>query len=286
MQVHAHGLNPKDYSIRSGHLQWITGKRFPMQIGSDAAGVVEAVGEKVTHWKPGDRVFGYLNLYHGGAASEFCRFSEKAIARIPEGVDYVTAAAIPCANLTALQALRDWGRLKAQQRVLLIGASGGVGSAAIQIAKVLGAHVTAVSSSANVDYCYSLGADVALSYQTDNPYAPDLPYDLVLQVHGGRQPFYERSRPVLKRRGRFVMLVPSPKALANIVLSRLLPWPRYYFFPVRARTRDLALLGQWVTEGKLVPQVSKVYPYDQLVEAHRQIDSAHTRGKLVLRVAD
>ncbi|HAA13127.1 MAG TPA: hypothetical protein DCE41_16120, partial [Cytophagales bacterium] len=88
MQVHAHGLNPKDYSIRSGHLQWITGKRFPMQIGSDAAGVVEAVGEKVTHWKPGDRVFGYLNLYHGGAASEFCRFSEKAIARIPEGVDY------------------------------------------------------------------------------------------------------------------------------------------------------------------------------------------------------
>ncbi len=166
VRVHAAGVNPVDYKIRNGSLRWVTGRKFPRILGGDIAGVVEQAGKK-SRYKPGDKVFAMLNISGGGYA-EFAVVKESQLCPIPGVISMEDAAATPLAALTALQALRIGGEVNKDDHILINGASGGVGTFAVQIAKALGAHVTAVCSSKNVDFVQSLGADVVIDYTKED----------------------------------------------------------------------------------------------------------------------
>jgi NADPH:quinone reductase-like Zn-dependent oxidoreductase len=269
VRVQAAGMNPKDGWLRSGAYRLYTGKKFPQFTGSDFCGVTES----------GKSVFGYLNHLRGGAAAEVLAVPEAWTAEKPPALDPIVAAALPCAYLTALQVLRDRGRVAAGSRVLIYGASGGVGTAATQLGRHFGAHVTAVSSSRNVQYCLDNGAAVAIAYDREDVFARLGEYDLVFQV-------YYRA-PQLAKRVRcrvFVDLAGNPFVSALGRLQRRLGLRARYSHRVIANRADLELLAELAVARVIRPEI-EVLPFAEIAEAHARVQSTHTRGKIVLRVA-
>jgi NADPH:quinone reductase-like Zn-dependent oxidoreductase len=165
VRVYASSVNPIDWKIRKGMLKVLTGNKFPMILGFDVSGEVVEVGTQVTQFKPGDSIYAHLNQLPGGAYAEYAAVAEKSAAAKPTNMSHEEAAAVPLAAMTALQAWRDEGNLKLGQKVLINGASGGVGTFAVQIAKVLGAEVTAVCGTRNLEMVKSLGADRLIDYK-------------------------------------------------------------------------------------------------------------------------
>jgi NADPH:quinone reductase-like Zn-dependent oxidoreductase len=282
VRVRAASLNPKDVLIRSGKFRMISGSRFPKRVGFDWAGEIAAVGPGVDGVRIGAAYYGFLDGYQGGACAEYlvARLGESA--PMPSRLDFLEAAAVPLAASTALQALRDVAHVQRGTRLLVHGASGGVGVFAIQIAKhVLGAHVTTTSGEANLALCRRLGADVALDYRSADPLAGGERFDVVFDVFGNRR--FAEARPVLDRRGVYVKTVPKARDFLDIART-LVTFPRARLIVVRPRARDLAFVGQCVDEGTVVPVVDKAYPLDRIAEAQQHVETKHTRGKVVVRV--
>lgn len=286
VRVAAVGLNPKDVAIRSGTLRLISGRTFPKGTGFDFSGVVARTGPAVTGIQPGDEVFGYLEDLQGGAAAEYLAVRQEWLARKPAAAGHAAMAAVPCAYLTAWQALVQMAGLRPGQRVLIYGASGGVGTAAIQIARHRGAHVTAVCSRRNTAYCLGQGAHAAVAYdQGDVAGALHQPYDVFLQVHVLSGSQYPLARKVLAPGGTFLTLNPAPASLLRDLTSRLLPGPRHRTVLVKSCRDDLAQLARLIEEGALRPSVAQTLPLDRIREAHVQLETGHTVGKLVLTVS-
>ena len=183
VKIRAAGVNPVDWKMRRLRLR-LPWQRWPMIPGSDLAGEVTRVGRAVRRFRPGDAVYAMLSPFSGGACAEYAAVPEGRAARKPDRLTFVEAAAVPLAGLAALQALRDLGRIRSGQRVLINGASGGVGSFAVQIAKVYGADVTAVTGRTHVDFVKSLGADRMIDYQAEDFTASDARYDLIFDEIG------------------------------------------------------------------------------------------------------
>ena len=285
VRVAAVGLNPKDAVIRSGMLKLISGSRFPKRTGFDFSGVVAQTGPAVKDFAAGDEVFGYLEDLHGGAAAQYLAVRQEWIAKKPAAASHPEMAAVPCAYLSAWQALVHKAGLQRGQRVLVYGASGGVGTAAIQIARSLGAGVTAVSSRKNTAYCLGQGADHALAYdEGDLAGALTGPYDVFFQVHVLSGSQYPLAKKVLKPKGAFVTLDPGPAGFVRSLASRLLPGPRFRNLLVQSRAADLAQLAGLVAQGELRPPVGNTLPLANAREAHVQLETGHTVGKLVLLV--
>jgi len=284
VQVSAVGLNPKDSALRRGQFRWLTGRKFPKQTGSDLVGTVVAAGARVQGLAPGQRVFGYLEHLHGGAAAEYAAVPARWLAPLPAKLPDATAAALPCAALTALQALRDRARLQPGQRPLVYGASGGVGTAAVQLGKYLGAHVTAVSSSRNAAHCSAQGADVFLAYDQAEPWAGPERYDMFFQVYAQDVNLFVKARRVLAPRGTFVTVIPSPLLVLRGWGSRLLGGPRLATVLVRSRPADLTQLAELTEQGALRTHLDAVLPLTNLQAAHHRLDTGHTVGKLVLHI--
>ena len=281
VRVHAAALNPKDCLVRKGKYKFITGRRFPRVLGYDYAGEVTELGRSVRHLSVGDKVFGMIQSWSGGACAEHVVARASECAPMPASLGWEEAAAIPLAGQTALQALRDIGGVERGMRVLIHGASGGVGTFAIQIAKILGAHVTAVASAPNHALCRELGADETLDYREGSPLSGPETYDVVFDVFGNRSP--SEVLRVLRSPGTMVTTVPSAKT-ALWVARTLVSRRRVRFIYVRSKAADLALVASFVEEGKLKAVVQKVFPWSEVREASLHIETKRTRGKIVLSV--
>jgi NADPH:quinone reductase-like Zn-dependent oxidoreductase len=282
VRVRAAALNPKDVVVRSGRYRLVSGRKFPMRVGFDWAGEIVELGPGVRGVEPGAAYYGFLDGYRGGACAEHLAVRPRECAPKPSRLDFAEAAAVPLAASTALQALRDVARVEPGMRVLVHGASGGVGVFAIQLAKnVLGAHVTTTSGEENLGLCRRLGADVALDYRTTDPLAGDARFDVVFDVFGNRR--FAEARRVLGRRGTYVKTVPTRETFLDVART-LVGFPRARLVVVRPRARDLASIARYVEEGKVVPVVDRTYPLDAIVAAEEHVETKHSRGKVVVRV--
>jgi NADPH:quinone reductase-like Zn-dependent oxidoreductase len=219
VRVTAAALNPKDVLVRKGRFRFFSGRSFPRRMGYDWAGVVEAVGPGVHDVAPGERLFGMVQAWSGGALAEKLAVERTECARAPRTVDDVGAASLPLVSLTALQALRDLGRVKSGDQVGIHGASGGVGTVAIQIARALGATVTTTSSAANRDLCLSLGADEALDYASEDAFDGTRSFDVIVDVFGNR--CLDEVRRALAPAGTYLSTVPSRRVILDTVRTVL-----------------------------------------------------------------
>jgi NADPH:quinone reductase-like Zn-dependent oxidoreductase len=275
VRVRAAALNPKDVFLRAGRPRWLSlfGGPLPRGVGFDFA------GERADGGEP---VYGMLDGYRGRACAQWLAAPERWLAARPERLDVVETASLPLVALTALQALRDHGRLRTGGRVLVYGGSGGVGTAALQIARALGAaEVTSVSSAANLELCRSLGASVALDYRRDPLPPPGERFDVVLDTMGKLA--IGPWRRVLTHGGTLVSTVPTPPTMLASGLTRLSS-RRVRLVAVRPRRADLEQVTRWVAEEAVRPVIDSVFALDHAVAAFQRLESRRARGKVVLQV--
>lgn len=282
VKVEACALNPKDALTRAGKFARLAGPRFPKGVGYDYAGTIAAIGAQVVDARIGDPVFGMLSGWRSCAAAELVAVDRDEWAPRPRGVDAIQAAALPLAAQTALQALRDLGRVGEGNEVAIHGASGGVGTLAVQIAKALGARVTALCGAEAATFVRELGADAVYDYRQTAPSALPGEFDCFFDVFGNQS--YWRLRDRLAARGRYVTTVPSSANIRDHALT--LPWPgrAARLVVVKTRREDLEQIARWVESGKLRPVVARVLPLSSMREAHALIETKRTHGKIVLTV--
>jgi NADPH:quinone reductase-like Zn-dependent oxidoreductase len=254
------------------------------RLGADMAGRVEIVGSAVRQFRPGDEVFGDIGTWGNGAFSEYVCVPEKAFAPKPANLSFEQAAAVPMAALTALQGLRDMGRIQPGKKVLINGASGGVGTFAVQIAKYFDAEVTAVCSTGKMELVCSLGADHVIDYTKEDFTKNGRQYDLILAANGYHPiSAYQRS---LTPRGIYVMAGGSVGQIFQAMLFAplLSESVGMKLGAVTARTsqKDLAILKELLEAGKVVPVIDRCYPLSEAAEALRYLGEGHARGKIVI----
>jgi NADPH:quinone reductase-like Zn-dependent oxidoreductase len=281
VRVKSGSVNPKDVLLRKGKFSKTMARDpLPRVSGMDAAGKVIETGDNIKDFKPGDIVFGMTNNFAGGVHSEYALFDKDEIALAPSNISIEIAASVPLSALTALQALRDHCNVTKGQKVLINGASGGVGHFAVQIAKIMGAEVHAVCGPAHKDFVTSLGADIVYNYK-EKP-APKITanFDCVFDVFGKyvRKDFVRQ----LGRKGIFVSTVPKMATIMGAFFAWVGIYKQSRLVMVESRDDDLKKLCTWVESGRLIPHVEKVYSISQAQDAHRHIEGKHTTGKIVL----
>lgn len=289
VRVHAASVNPADWHFLTGTpyvMRIGTGLSRPKDsaLGLDLAGRVEAAGGNVTRFRPGDEVFGA----HNGAFAEYARVPEDAIAPKPANLSFEEAAAVPVAGITALQGLRDKGNLQSGQRVLIIGASGGVGTFAVQIAKAFGADVTGVCSTRNVERVRSLGADRVIDYSKEDFTRDGQRYDLVFQLAGKSSP--SECRRVLTSKGTLVLCSGDRGGnwfgpligIAGGLASAAFASQRTVMWIAKVTGKDLADLTQLIEAGKVTPVIDRRYALAEASEALGYQGEGHTQGKTVI----
>jgi NADPH:quinone reductase-like Zn-dependent oxidoreductase len=254
--------------------------------GGDIAGVVEAVGKDVTQFQTGDEVFGDLSGSGWGGFAEYVAVPEKALALKPTNLSFEEAASVPMAGVTALQSLRDKGKIQIGQKVLINGASGGVGTFAVQIAKAFGAEVTGVCSTRNLDILQSIGADYCLDYTKEEFSQNKTRYDLILGVNG-HQPISTYKR-TLKPNGIFVHVGGSGAQMFQAMIQG--PWvsmtgkKKVGTFLQRANQKDLVFMKKLIEDGKVKPVIDRSYMLNELPEAFKYFADGHAQGKVVITV--
>jgi NADPH:quinone reductase-like Zn-dependent oxidoreductase len=257
-------------------------------LGSDMAGEVETVGNAVTRFRPGDEVFGFVG---SGGFAEYVSAHEKLLALKPTNLSYEKAATVPLAALTALQGLRDAGKIRSGQKVLIVGASGGVGTFAVQIAKYFGADVTGVCSTRNVEMVRSIGADHVIDYSREDVLNSGQKYDLIFQLAGTTSP--GGFRRVLTPRGTLILSSGDSKgriigpvsrlikaALLSPFISQAIP-----FFLMKPSSSDLEFLKDLIEAGHVTPVIDRTYPLSESADAIRYLETGHARGKVVIAVS-
>ena len=289
IKVQAAGTNPLDWhKLRADPFivrfndGWLKPKNN--QLGADVAGIVEAVGSGVTSFKVGDAVFGECG---GGSFAEYVCVPERALAPKPDNLSFAEAAAVPVAALTALQALRDSGKVQAGHTILINGASGGVGTFMVQLAKFYKAEVTAVSSTRNLELVKSLGADHVIDYTKEPVTASDQKYDLVLDNVGNLTA--AQFRQLLKPQGIGVMVgfTTIGRMLGNVLAGRW--WarrggPSLSSMLARANKEDMQLFHDLLAEGVLKPVIDSSYALAETAVAIRHLETGRARGKIVITV--
>lgn len=281
IRVAAAGVNPADWALRDGRLRLFARLKLPFVCGSDVAGVIEAVGPGVDGFRPGDAVYAMLPTLSGGGYAEYAAVVGRDVAHAPPELSFAEAAAVPLAALTALQALRDEAGLEPGEHLLVNGASGGVGTFAVQIARAMGARVTAVASGRNAGLVHDLGAEEFLDYTTEEIGAGAARYDKVFDAAGAVT--FGRWRRVLRRGGVAVTVNPARGNPAARALSRLTGrGRRLRSVFVQPSGADLETLGAWISAGSVKPVVDRCYPLEEAAAAHRYSETRRARGKLVL----
>ena len=295
LKVHAASVNPADWHLLRGdpyiaRLQ--LGLRYPKTrvLGCDVAGRVEAVGKNVTTLQPGDEVFGSPFMHGFGAFAERVSVSEDLLAPKPTNLSFEQVAAVPLAASTALQGLRDHGGIEPGHKVLIVGASGGVGTFAVQIAKSFDAEVTGVCSTRNVGLVRSLGADRVIDYTREDFARSGQKYDLVFQLAGTRSP--SECRRVLTSEGTLVQISgdsdgrwigPMDRIIKALVLSPFVS-QKMASFTVKPNKEDLRFLTELIESGKLTPVIDRTYSLSETPEAIRYLENGRARGKVVITV--
>jgi NADPH:quinone reductase-like Zn-dependent oxidoreductase len=283
VEVAATSVNPIDWKLRSGLLRWIAGAfGLPATPCLDFAGEVKATGPTVADFTAGDRVFGMLSLKPLGAAAEFLVVDASHAALMPPTLGYTEAAGLPLAGMTAWQALREQGRLQPGQRVLVIGAAGGVGHYAVQIAKAMEAQVTGVCGTWNIELVRSLGADEILDYTRDDWNIPRAPFDVILDTVMNRP--FSSWQTRLTDRGVYVSLLPKPSHVLQALTLPLHSRQRLRITSLKPNRAALSQLGDWVQQGRLRTVIDSVYSLEELPAALRKSQSGRARGKIIVSV--
>ena len=291
--VHVHAA-----SVNAADLHFLRATPFLMRLwsgllkpkhpilGAAIAGRVEAVGRNVKQFQPGDEVFGDVSDCGRGGFAEYVCASADALALKPANVTFEQAAAVPLAAVTALQGLRTKGHIQAGQKVLIHGASGGVGTFALQLAKAFGADVTAVCSTRNVDMARSLGADQVIDYTQEDFTHNGQQYDLIVAANGNRS--ISEYKRALRPNGTYVMTGGSEKQVFQAML--LGPWlsmtgtKKMGNLMAKPNSKDLGFVKELLEAGKVVPVIERRYPLGETAEALRYLEAGHARGKVVITV--
>ena len=289
VKVHASSINAADYrGMKNTMLMRMTGGGFSKpnnpRVGTDVAGLVEAVGENVTRFKPGDEVFGCAH----GAFGEYVLAREAYLVPKPTSKSFVEAAALPVAALTALQGIRYAGGIQPGQKVLIQGASGGVGTFAVQLAKSAGAEVTAVCSPRNLDMAHSIGADHVIDYTQEDFTRGEKRYDLIFAVNGYHW-IYDYKR-ALNPQGVYVCAGGTlPQFFQAMLLGRWISKKGGQKMGsmgiAKINPEDLGYMGELLETGKIIPVIDRIYPLSEIVEAIRYVTEKHAQGKVVIAVA-
>jgi NADPH:quinone reductase-like Zn-dependent oxidoreductase len=296
VRVRAASVNPLDWHFMRGApylVRMMAGLSRPRagaaRLGADMAGSVEAVGGNVTGFRPGDEVFG--GLENRGTLAEYISIRHDGpVLTKPAGLTFEQAASVPVAGYTALQALRDKGRVRTGYKVLVNGASGGVGTFTVQIAKALGAEVTGVCSTRNAEMVASIGADRVVDYTREDFTRAGPRYDLLIDIAGSRT--LSETRRVLVPKGVLVAVggpdqgrwVGPLSRTARIALLSPAVSQRMTFFLARQNSGDLAVLRDLLDAGKVTPVIDRTYPLTETAEAIRYLETGHARGKVVITV--
>jgi alcohol dehydrogenase len=302
VKVRAASVNPVDFKIRDGGVKVLIAYRFPLVLGNDLAGDVEAAGVRVTRFKPGDAIYARLDKDRIGAFAEWALVSENACASKPAGLDYAQAASLPLVGLTAWQALIEIGQLTRGQKVLIHAGSGGVGTFAIQLARHLGATVATTASAKNHELVRSLGADLAIDYKTTRFEDVVRDQDVVFDTQGGETLL--RSFQSVKRGGVVVTVggVPDGKFARAWGVSLPIIWAltfmtrkftaaakksgaRFEYLFMRPSGDQLAEISKLVTQGALKPVLDRRFPFDATREAVAYVESGKAVGKVIVDVA-
>ena len=277
VRVYAAGVNPFDWKVREGHFKNFIPYSLPLIPGWDVSGVIEAAGPGATRFKKGDAVFSNADPTRDGAYAEFIRVRETEVAAKPSSIDYLQAAGVPTAASTAWQAIFDVAGLASGQKILVHAASGGVGGAAVQLAKWKGAYVIGTASQANLDYVRSLGADEVIDYRAQRFEEIVRDVDVVLDTLGGAT--LDKSFQVLKKGGVLVSTVQPPNQ--DEAKRRGV---RAMNMQNKVNADRLAQIAQLIDAGRFKANVEKVLPLSEARQAQELSQSGHTRGKIVLKV--
>ena len=292
IKVHAAATNPLDWHRMRGEPflarlgEGLLKPKNP-KLGADIAGRVEAIGSNVTEFEPGDEVFG--SIWAGGFAEYVCA-REKYFALKPGNLSFEEAAAAPVVAFTALQGLRDTGQIQAGQKVLVNGASGGVGTFAVQIAKFYGAEVTGVCSTRNLDMVRSIGADHVIDYTREDFTRNGQRYDLIYDVIGNRST--SDYRRALKPQGKCVIagFTSFSRLLEQLIVGRLTSragGKQVVFMGIaKVNKQDLLFIKELLETGKVVPVIDTSYPLSETAEALRYLEKGHARGKVIITVEE
>jgi 2-desacetyl-2-hydroxyethyl bacteriochlorophyllide A dehydrogenase len=279
VQVHASSINPIDLAIRNGYLKDMLPLEFPITLGGDFAGVVSEVGEGVENFKVGDQVYGNASHFKGGTGS----WAEYVVANAtnagikPFSLDYNQAAALPLVGSSAIQALEEHLKLTKDQRILIHGGAGGIGSLAVQLAKHLGAYVVATASTDQVDFVKSLGADQVIDFKTQDFEDLIKDFDAVFDTAGGE--VTNKSLNVLRKGGTLVTMSGKPnQEIAKVkevtALNQM----------TKISTAQLKRLAELIQTGQLKTQIDKIYPLEQIKEANKYQEQNHPKGKVVINI--
>jgi len=286
VKLYASGVNPADWVIRNGGNDFLKPiLKLPLTLGWDAAGIVEETGSEGTHFKKGDEVYGVPNFPGDGSYAEYCVGKASQFALKPTSITFNQAASVPLAALTAWTGIFEVGKLQAAQRILIHGASGGVGSFAVQFAKAKGAYVIGVASAQNLAYLQQLGADETIDYKNQQFENLLQDIDIVFDAAPHRDNNERmRSVQVLKEGGILVSTnidYPFSEEVMQALASKHATGEVY---AVQTRHDWLQEIAQLIDEGKVEVMISKTYALEQVAEAHRESETWHVRGKLVLEI--
>lgn len=286
VKVYASGVNPTDWGIRNGGNDFLKPLlKLPMTLGWDAAGIVAETGSDVTDFQKGDEVYGVPNFPGDGSYAEYCVAKASQFALKPKSISFNEAAGIPLAALTAWSGIFEYGKLQSGQRILIQGASGGVGSFAVQFAKAKGAYVIGIASTPNLEYLKQLGADEVIDYK--NQRFEDLLHDI--DVVFDATPYRDnneriRSLNVLREGGILVSVnvdLPFNDEVTQALAKKNIKGELAF---MQSRQDWLQQMAQLIDEGKVKVFISNIYPLEQVAEAHRESETWHVRGKLILEI--
>jgi len=277
VRVNYAGLNPVDYKVRKGMIRLITGCKFPKILGGDIAGTVEQT-ELSSGFMLGQKVFAMLSLKGGGYA-EYVSVKEKNLCIIPDNIDLEQAAGYPLAALTAYQAIKKCGGIRPNFRVLVNGASGGVGAFAVQLAKAMGATVTGVCSTQNVDFVKKLGASHVVDYTQQDFTKNGSKYHIIIDAVAKSS--FSRCRKVLAKGGHYITTLPSIAIFIN-GLFNFSRTKKAKLIAVKPDGKDLAVIATYISKGLLRVNIQETFPLEKGAQAHQLLETERVRGKLVL----
>lgn len=285
VRVHAASVNGGELMGRAGRLRLLTGRRFPQRIGIDFVGEIAELGPSASGVREGERVWGFMGRTTPGSAAEYVAVRPRQMAQAPDNLTSVQAVSLLAGGTTSITALRDKARLRPGERLLVRGASGGVGSVAVQIGKVFGAHVTALAGPKNLDFVRGLGADEVLDYTTTHPSELGT-FDVIMDTAGTQHPAYRR---LLAPGGRMVAIAFDTEnmlsSVSYILRSTVHGSRRVRFFSGNPRHELFAELSRYAQNGDLRPVVDTVHPLASIAAAHRALEAGGVRGKHVIEVA-
>jgi NADPH:quinone reductase-like Zn-dependent oxidoreductase len=285
VRVRMASLNPVDFKLRSGILRMVGRPKRPAITGKDFAGEITALGADVHGYKVGQRVFGSVDPMGGqGSCAQFVALSTDLIAPTPDTLNDEIAASLPVASGTALQSLTDIARLGRGQSILITGASGAVGASAVQLARLIGARVTGVCGTANIDYARSIGAEHVIDYKTDNWQLRDELFDVIFDAAAAAS--FSAAKPRLTANGIYINTMPRPALYWAAVVARATSRQRCVPFLLKTDAELLRRLAKLAADRVIVPHIHEIVDFAQVAPAQRRMQVGKVHGKMCVRVAD